>query len=111
MFLFSFLLHFYFINSFPSYHNEHHDFPNIPWSRLPALRQLAAEYYDSLPYHESWPLVTWKFVFTPEVGLWNRVKRRGNVRMQMVKEVAQEDSQNETEEERRDRIASQTKVA
>uniref|UniRef100_A0A7S3NLF9 Fatty acid desaturase domain-containing protein n=2 Tax=Aureoumbra lagunensis TaxID=44058 RepID=A0A7S3NLF9_9STRA len=57
------------------YHNEHHDFPNIAWSKLPSLRKLASEYYDHLPYHESWPMVTWKFVFDPEVAVWNRVKR------------------------------------
>lgn len=58
------------------YHNEHHDFPNIPWTRLPALRKLASEYYDNLPYHKSWPLVTYKFVVEPTVGVWNRVKRQ-----------------------------------
>ncbi|KAG8216495.1 hypothetical protein J3R82DRAFT_6609 [Butyriboletus roseoflavus] len=31
------------------YHNEHHDFPSIPWTRLPALRALAPEVYDSIP--------------------------------------------------------------
>ena len=30
------------------YHNEHHDFANIPWSRLPALKKLAPEFYDNL---------------------------------------------------------------
>jgi sphingolipid delta-4 desaturase len=63
------------------YHNEHHDFPNVAWSKLPALRKLAAEYYDHLPYHESWPLVTWKFIFDDRIGVWNRVKRKKNVRM------------------------------
>merc|ERR1711871_1671648 len=57
------------------YHNEHHDFPNIPWSRLPALKKLAPEFYDSLPYHKSWPLVLWKFITDPNVGTFNRVKR------------------------------------
>ena len=35
------------------YHNEHHDFPNIPWTKLPALKKLAPEYYDSMPMHQS----------------------------------------------------------
>lgn len=68
------------------YHNEHHDFPNIPWTRLPALRKLASEYYDNLPYHESWPLVTWKFVMDPNVHVFNRVKRKGNVRISTASE-------------------------
>ena len=36
------------------YHNEHHDFPNIAWTRLPELKRLAPEFYDNLPYHSSW---------------------------------------------------------
>ena len=35
------------------YHNEHHDFPNIPWTKLPELRRIAPEYYNTLPAHES----------------------------------------------------------
>merc|ERR1712028_15612 len=29
------------------YHNEHHDFCNVPWSRLPALKRCAPEFYDN----------------------------------------------------------------
>jgi len=57
------------------YHNEHHDFPSVPWTKLPALRALAPEYYDTLPSHKSWPYVTWKFITDPNVGMWSRAKR------------------------------------
>lgn len=57
------------------YHNEHHDFPSIPWTRLPKLKQIAREYYDPLPKHDSWPLVTIRFIFDKNVGLFSRVKR------------------------------------
>ncbi|WVQ95508.1 hypothetical protein IAU59_002605 [Kwoniella sp. CBS 9459] len=59
------------------YHNEHHDFPSVPWIRLPQLRAIASEYYDPLPSHKSWPYVTWKFITDPSVGMWSRAKREG----------------------------------
>lgn len=57
------------------YHSEHHDFPYIAWSRLPQLRELAKEFYDPLPCHDSWIKVTYNFVFDDRVTLFNRVKR------------------------------------
>ena len=30
------------------FHNEHHDFPSIPWNRLPQIKKTAPEYYDTL---------------------------------------------------------------
>ncbi|ORY26581.1 fatty acid desaturase-domain-containing protein [Naematelia encephala] len=60
------------------YHNEHHDFPSVPWTRLPALRSLAKEFYEPLPSHKSWPYVTWKFITDPSVGMWSRAKRTGH---------------------------------
>ncbi|KAK9466307.1 fatty acid desaturase-domain-containing protein [Lipomyces arxii] len=56
-------------------HNEHHDFPFIPWTRLPYLTQIAHEFYDPLPYHESWTKVIYDFVLDDKVSLWSRVKR------------------------------------
>lgn len=57
------------------YHNEHHDFPSVPWTRLPALRKLAPEFYDTIPSHPSWPMVIVNFIRDPEVGIFARVKR------------------------------------
>ncbi|KAI0360427.1 dihydroceramide delta-4-desaturase [Trametes cingulata] len=58
------------------YHNEHHDFPSVPWTRLPALRALAPEFYDTIPCHPSWPMVIVNFIRDPEVGIFARVKRQ-----------------------------------
>ncbi|KAF8191133.1 dihydroceramide delta(4)-desaturase [Pholiota molesta] len=59
------------------YHNEHHDFPSIPWTRLPTLRALAPEFYDTIPSHPSWPMVIVNFIRDKEVGLFARAKRLG----------------------------------
>ncbi|KAM5469683.1 sphingolipid delta-4 desaturase [Microsporum audouinii] len=56
-------------------HNEHHDFPAIPWSRLPELHEIAKEFYETLPCHRSWVWVIWMFILDKDVGLWCRVKR------------------------------------
>jgi sphingolipid delta-4 desaturase len=57
-------------------HNEHHDFPAVPWSRLPALHEIAKEFYADLPRHKSWIGVIWQFIWDKEVGLSCRVKRK-----------------------------------
>lgn len=59
------------------YHNEHHDFPYIAWTKLPKLRQMAREYYDPLPQVNSWVGVIVWFVLNDVNLLWNRVKRTG----------------------------------
>lgn len=58
------------------YHNEHHDFPRIPGSRLPRLREIAPEYYNHLPQHTSWVKVIWDFIFDPEISPFSRVQRK-----------------------------------
>ena len=57
------------------YHNEHHDFPSIPWTRLPALKALAPEFYETLPSHPSWAMIIVNFILDPEVGIFARAKR------------------------------------
>lgn len=57
------------------YHNEHHDFPNVPGSRLYLVKKLAPEYYDHLPHHTSWFKVFWDYLFCPHITPYARVKR------------------------------------
>jgi len=57
------------------YHDQHHDFPNIPWTNLPKLRKVGAKFYDKIPYHESWVGVLWNYVFDPEIKIYNRMRR------------------------------------
>jgi sphingolipid delta-4 desaturase len=59
------------------YHNEHHDFPRIPGSRLPELKKMAPDFYDHLPYHTSWTKVIWDYIMDPCVGPYSRVVRKG----------------------------------
>ncbi|CUM63236.1 uncharacterized protein PRCAT00000807001 [Priceomyces carsonii] len=59
------------------YHNEHHDFPYIAWTKLPKLRSIASEFYDPLPSVDSWCGVIWWFCLNDINSLWNRVKRTG----------------------------------
>jgi sphingolipid delta-4 desaturase len=58
------------------YHNEHHDFPYIPGSRLAQLRATAPEFYEHLMHHESWTMTLWHYVMRPTLGGYSRVKRR-----------------------------------
>ncbi len=57
------------------YHNEHHDFMNIPWSRLPMVRAMAPEFYNPLFFYRSWSWCLWRFIFDPKVSLFDRVVR------------------------------------
>jgi sphingolipid delta-4 desaturase len=58
------------------YHNEHHDFPNIPGYRLPEVKKMAPEFYDNLPCHHSWIKVLYDFITCTEMGPYARIKRK-----------------------------------
>lgn len=57
------------------YHVEHHDFPSIPGTLLPRVREIAPEFYESLCYHTSWTRVIYRYIVDPNVGPFSRVKR------------------------------------
>src|SRR5437016_9943318 len=57
------------------YHNEHHDFPSIPWNRLPKLRAVTPEFYEMLKYHMSWSRLLFDFIFDKRYSLFSRVQR------------------------------------
>lgn len=57
------------------YHNEHHDFPNIPGSRLHLVRKLAPEFYDTLPQYGSWSEVIFDYVTRKDITPFSRIKR------------------------------------
>ncbi len=63
------------------YHNEHHDFPSVPWNKLPQIRHTAPTFYNSLSYHTSWTKLFFRFLFDKELSLFSRVVRnnRGKV--------------------------------
>jgi len=63
------------------FHNEHHDFPSIPWNKLPEIKKTAPAYYDTLFYHKSWTMLFFRFLFDKEISLFNRIlrKERGKV--------------------------------
>ena len=54
------------------YHNEHHDFPRIPGSRLAAVRAAAPEFYVHLSNHDSYCYVIYKYITDPRMGPFMR---------------------------------------
>ncbi len=57
------------------YHNEHHDFPYVPWTRLKKLRQSAPEFYETIYTHSSWLKLLYNFVNQSNFNLYRRMKR------------------------------------
>jgi sphingolipid 4-desaturase/C4-monooxygenase len=63
------------------FHNEHHDFPSVPWNKLPQIKNIAPQYYTSLHSHNSWLKLFFRFLFDQEISLFSRIIRsnRGKV--------------------------------
>ena len=58
------------------YHNEHHDFPYIPWSRLSKVRKIVKEYskdiYENIESYNNWSTIFNKFIMNKDISLDNR---------------------------------------
>jgi sphingolipid delta-4 desaturase len=70
------------------YHNEHHDFPSIPWNKLPDLKKKAPEFYDTLKSHQSWFQLFFRFLFDKNITLHSRILREEKAK---EKSIAVED--------------------
>jgi sphingolipid delta-4 desaturase len=62
------------------FHNEHHDLMRVPWVRLPEVKRMAPEFYESLHFHTSWTRLLLQFIFDPKLSLYSRVVRKPTVR-------------------------------
>ena len=77
------------------YHNEHHDFPSVPWNHLPTVRAIASDYYDRLHYHTSWTQLLFQFVFDRRLSLFSRIVRPGTSARQECIESASDNAARE----------------
>ena len=63
------------VNFNVGYHNEHHDFPRVPWSRLPLVTRLAPEFYLTLPHYTSYLALFYAYITDTSLGPHARIKR------------------------------------
>ena len=69
------------------YHNEHHDFPSVPWNRLPEIKRMAPEAYDTLGSYKSWTRLLLRFIFDRQLSLFARQIRSNRGRVALESEV------------------------
>ncbi len=63
------------VNLNVGFHNEHHDFPSVPWNNLPKIKKMADEHYETLGYHTSYTVLLFQFLFNRDLSLFSRTKR------------------------------------
>jgi sphingolipid delta-4 desaturase len=78
------------VNLNVGYHNEHHDFPSVPWNRLPRIRRIAGNYYNTLGFHTSYTILLFKFLLDPTLSVYSRMARdnRGKKKTVNVQQAA-----------------------
>lgn len=71
------------INLNVGYHNEHHDFPSVPWNNLPKIKQAGGTFYNSLGYHKSYTVLLFQFLFDKNLSVYSRMARanRGKTKL------------------------------
>lgn len=55
-------------------HKEHHELYEILWTRLPELKTIAPEFYDTLHCQRSWVALLATLVFYPSYSLGTRLE-------------------------------------
>ncbi|KAJ1856519.1 sphingolipid delta-4 desaturase [Coemansia sp. RSA 1822] len=86
-------------------HNEHHDFPQIPWTRIYKLRRIATEFYDPLYAHTSWIGVIFLFIASPMQGPQARLVRKYKAHLSGRREYrVPDDTAKSTAQKRRDSV-------
>jgi sphingolipid 4-desaturase/C4-monooxygenase len=68
------------------FHNEHHDFPSVPWNKLPQIKSTAPVFYDTLASHRSWTKLWLRFLFDREISLYSRIVRKNRGKVPLVDE-------------------------
>jgi sphingolipid delta-4 desaturase len=66
------------------FHNEHHDFPSVPWNKLPQIKSTAPAFYNSLASHKSWTKLWLRFLFDREISLYSRIVRNNRGKVPLV---------------------------
>jgi len=61
-------------------HCQHHDFPNIPWTRLGKVAKIAPDYYQDIVHVKSYLGLTWLFHFSGA--------KRGHLTLEVLKNAA-----------------------
>jgi sphingolipid delta-4 desaturase len=74
------------VNLNVGYHNEHHDFPSVPWNNLPKVRKIAGNYYDTLGYHTSYTVLLFRFLTDSKLSVFSRMARDNRGRAAARKE-------------------------
>lgn len=80
------------VNLNVGYHNEHHDFPSVPWNNLPKIKKIANSYYGTLGHHTSYTGLLFRFLYDRNLSVYSRMARanRGERKKAQVVEKASE---------------------